>query len=423
MGIKSGLVRRYVVALAVVAVSVALAACGDDSNDSGGGASAKPGDAKLYTEIPASGCGSKPTVPTDDPDGVLAELPKTQQAGYESLSIPTLASGWADFKPKGDPPYTVGLNLVPSINDYIGQINDTLAASLKESPNVGKVITKTSQSTTDVVGQLANFDVILREKPDIILSAALQPTPFAQAVDRAAKQGVPVLSLLNPVPSKNSINVSFNLYEGLANSTATMLRLIGGKGNTMFASGIPGDMATDLGLKAYKDAIKSCPDVKDLGQVYGNYTNSIAKRETLTFLATHPQKIAAVGNAASMAPGVMQAFQQSGRPMPIVQDTAGQKGSLGYWRQNSDYQGVGYGTPPAPTARTVVNVALRVLEGQGPKLNNIVTLAPPITPANLDQWAEPGWTLATVGSANGPDKVIMSDAYLNPMFKNGAAPK
>ena len=96
---------------------------------------------------------------------------------------------------------------------------------------------------------------------------------------------------------------------------------------------------------------------------------------------------------------------------------------FGYWRQHPEYRGAGYGAPPAPTARTAVNVALRILEGQGPKLNNFVTFAAPITPANLDEWAEPDWTLASSGSSNGPDPDMMSDDYLNTLFNRGAAPK
>lgn len=353
----------------------------------------------------------------------MAKLPEAVRANYESLSIPTLKSAWSDFKPDHGPPYTAGLNLVPSINDYMKKINDTLIGSSKASPKVGKVIVKTAQSTVDVVGQLANFDAMLRQKPDIIITAALQPVPFAEAVDRAAKQGVPVVGLLNLVPTKNSVNVGVNFYEGSARSTATMMRLIGGKGNTLYASGVPGDAPTDLGRKAYKDAIKLCPDVKDLGQVFGTYRNSIVKRETLTFLATHPQKVAAVGQAASMAPGIIEAFEQSGRPVPVVQDFTAQKGSLGYWRQHSDYRGTGYGSPPAPSARTAVNVALRILDGQGPKLNNLITVVPPITQQNLDQWSEPDWTLSTQGVADGPDRDLMSDEYLNAMFSRGAPPK
>ena len=421
MGIRSGLNRRTTAIMAAVLASVALAACGSDSSDDGGGSGTA--DASAYTDAPASGCGSQPEGSTIDPEGLVAELPEDHQAAYSGLGFPTVASAWSDFKPKGDPPYTVGVNLVPSGNEYMKQINETLVSTLKASPNVDKVITRTAQSFNDVVGQISNFDSLLRQRPDIIASGAIQPDAFATVVDRAAKQGVPVVSFLNPVPSKNSVNVTINLYEGIARSTATMMRLIGGKGNTFFMSGAPGDMATDLGLKAYKDAIKLCSGVKDLGQAYGTYTNSIAKNETLKFLATHPQAIAGVGNAASMAPGIMQAFQQSGRPMPVVQDTAGQAGSLGYWRQTADYHGTGYGSPPAPTSRTVANVVLRVLAGQGPKLNNLSTLASPITQQNLDEWAEPDWTLSTQGVANGPDKDLMDNDYLDPMFNSGAPPK
>ena len=414
---------RFAAVVVAAALAAGLAACGASSGSgesSGAGGSVE---AKLYTDVPSSGCGSQPAPAAIDPDGIVATLPKAQQAAYKSFPDPNLKSAWSDFKPDHGPPYKVGLNLVPSVNDYMSRINTQLVKSLKEYPQVGDVVSKTSTSVTDVVGQLANFDGLLREDVDIIITVAVQPNAMTAPLARAAKQGVPVVSFLNAIPDKNSLNVQYNIYESAAASTATMMRLLDGKGNVIWMNGIPGDAVTDIGRQAFDATIKRCPGIKNLGQIFGTYQNPTAKRETLKFLATHPQAIAGVGQAGSMGSGLMQAFEQSGRDMPIVQDAGAQEGSMGYWRHHADYPGTGFGIPPTPTARTAVNVALRTLQGQGPKLNNLINYGPPITPANLDQWAEESWTLQSPGTSEGPELEFMDDQYLNTLFNSGKAPK
>ena len=48
----------------------------------------------------------------------------------------------------------------------------------------------------------------------------------------------------------------------------------------------------------------------------------------------------------------MQAFKQTGRPMPIVPDSGLSKGSLGYWNQNqAEYHDSATSLPPVPAAR------------------------------------------------------------------------
>jgi hypothetical protein len=53
-----------------------------------------------------------------------------------------------------------------------------------------------------------------------------------------------------------------------------------------------------------------------------------------------------------------------------------------------------------------------MLKGEGPKVSNIVTIAPSITASNLDDWAEPGWTLQTPGQPDGPPNSLMTPDYV-----------
>ena len=160
------------------------------------------------------------------------------------------------------------------------------------------------------------------------------------------------------------------------------------------------------------------------GAVYGEFLPSAAQSQTAQYLATHPAAINAVWEPAQMASGVMQAFQRAGRPVPIVADTAPDRASLGYWEQHrSSYHGIAGDIPPIPSGDAVAEVALRMLEGQGVRTNDIVGLDPLITNENLNQWASPGWTLSTAGSVGGTRASFLPASQIDGYFDHPAPVK
>jgi hypothetical protein len=69
-----------------------------------------------------------------------------------------------------------------------------------------------------------------------------------------------------------------------------------------------------------------------------------------------------------------------------------------------------------PTARAVVEVARRMLDGQGVKLNTLVGEMPLVADANLDDWSDPSWTLSTPGAAPGAPQSFLPSTYLDAFF-------
>jgi ribose transport system substrate-binding protein len=158
------------------------------------------------------------------------------------------------------------------------------------------------------------------------------------------------------------------------------------------------------------------------GEIYGGFSESLAKQETLKYLATHPAKVDAVASLAGMGSGVLQAFKQSGRPVPLIAELGLDQGVLGYWRQNQGaYHAASAGLPPTAAARAIYEVAVRTLRGQGPRLNHLIGEVPLVTDANLAQWAQPGWGLQTVGTAPGLPQSFLPSSYLDAFFTRPAA--
>ena len=135
-----------------------------------------------------------PTKAPQDPDGVLASLPKDVQANYNLYGTPVLASAWANWKPKHPAPYKVGILWQPPINAFVKNTHDALVKTLKDSGEVDIVADLAPQSPTDVPGSLQEFGQIVAKKPDLIIVFPLAPEPFVEPINKAGAAGIPVVT-------------------------------------------------------------------------------------------------------------------------------------------------------------------------------------------------------------------------------------
>lgn len=406
------------VAVTLVALAATLAGCGATSGNTTAPMSLKA----ISLTPPATGCGSVPMTKLDDPDDLVAGLPAVDRAAYVDYDQPVLKSAWANWKPNHPGPYRVAIVWGPVVNQGQVLTLDTIESQLKRSPEIKSVIAST-QATLNVPAQLQQMSAAAQSGADLIITEPGEAEAFAGPVNQVAAKGVPVVTVLGGPAVATAINVDPNTYEAAAQSAARAMQIIGGKGSVLIAHGVEGIDVDNEESAAFAAVLARCPQVKDVGTITGDFDTATSKSQTLQFLSTHPQPISAVLEVADMAPGIMSAFQQSGRPVPLIDDIGNEKASLGYWRANgARYQGVGTGLPPIGLGDAVADVALRTLEGQGPKLNVITQQIPLITGQNLDTWSEATWNLRTPGVALGPSVPFMSDAFLNPLFTHGSTP-
>ncbi len=393
---------RLLLAAGMLVAACALSACGSSST----GGSTQTGTVASATP-PESGCGSFPAPAPKDPDGLVAGLPQELRELYGGYPYEVTKSQWADWKPSHAPPYTVGVQWGAFGSDFQLQLYKRIIADLKQNPDISSVIDQSTGANLDVGQQLAQTRSMILKKPDIIILEQTQPQAFKAIVDEAAKAGIPVLVVLDSI--KGAVNLTQNYYRGPGLSASVAVRQLGGKGNLLMVHSIPGVGSDNQAFEAYDAILQSCPGLKKAGEVFGMFVNATTKSETLKFLATHPQKIDGVLQAGGMATGIMEAFEQAGRPMPIVQDMTMLKGSAGYWRQHREtYLGAGTGFPLIDFAHHVATVTGNMLAGDGVQFSDVLGNMPTVTDENLDAWSEPGWTLKTPGTVLGPPR----DSYL-----------
>ncbi len=397
--------RQLVAGLAVVVLAAAaFAAYGASAGTSTTRAAAK--------------CGDIPKVAPKDPQKLVAKLPASLRAEYQGFSGQILPSAWTNWKPKGSPPYTVGVLFEALVNPFQSYAFNLVQKFLKRSKLVGQVIAVTAAKSGDVPGQLQLYESLVQQGVDIIVLQAASASGLAPAVEAAGKKGIPTVGIINPIDTRYSVDVVPNAYVSATRTTAEVMKILGGKGNVLLVHGVPGvqvDVDTFVG---FSKMLALCPDVKVVGEINGFFAPPAAKGAVLQWLASHADKVDAVLHTAVMAPAIIQAFLQAGRPVPSVIDIAAQKGSVAYWAQNASkgYKTAGDAGGGTSFANLVTRVTLRMLAGQGPKLSDIMWPHPLLTNANVSNYAQPGWTLDTPGTVENPKPTWLTDKNLDLLF-------
>src|SRR5690606_14279838 len=120
-------------------------------------------------------------------------------------------------------------------------------------------------------------------------------------------------------------------------------------------------------------AMKEYPDIKVEGPIAGMWTDQVAQAEVQRWLGTNPGKLDGILIQSASVVGGLRALQQSGREM-VPLTLASEEGALCYWRHHPDYVSAAIHTwPPGDDFEMGWNIMMRTLQGQGPKIQSILT--------------------------------------------------
>jgi len=410
--------RRWrIAAAAVLAVSVAAGttvAVGTTAASTGARAAA------------AQKCGQDVVYTNQDPQHILPSLGAAIQARYGSWPYTVAASPWASFKGVKKP-WKIGLIMFPIGSpwqqDLVNEAKKEFAQAKAKGLVTGSLVTyiQPSQSTATPEQQIAAIQNMVSQGVNGIMILPLAGSPLGPAVTAAGKAHVPVVVLDNVIPnSPYAINVWSENNSPAAAGVAGLVK----SGNVLVVRGIAGNTVEQAFQNAAVADIAACPGLKVIGTVYGNWTNATAKSAVLSFLASHPGlTINAVIQNGIMMAGIVDAFQTAGDPVPPISDGGCQGGDLSWWLgHKATYKTVGVCFNGFQTAYSEFRILLRVLGGDGLKVNDVAILAPVVTNANISVYATPNEPLSWGGEPLGPLNAYCSESCLNGYFRTAGTP-
>lgn len=366
----------------------------------------------LAASASAGGRGGAATSP------LVAKLPPKLGALYDSTTDPIKPSLYTTFKSKPKPWRFCFADSYEG-NDWRLDVRKELERLAKQFKGQVSGL-DVAVSNGDVALQNSQIRSFVNKGCSVILSIPASATGINAAIGYSFSKGVPFVAFAGAVTSPYAINVDSNYFIWGRDMAEAIAKTLGGKGNVVMVKGIEGQPVAVAENKGAESVWKKYPGLNVIARVNGNWTPSVTKSVMLQTLSTHPQSIDAVWTTGSEMRFVAQTFQQAGKPVPLV--TGSPTGdSLAYAKTQTGTRLVGGAVLPTWTADTAFRVAVRLLEGQHPKLNTLMVPIPPFSSQRLSQWFRPCMTESSVTPFPVSPTDPLPEPLMNGYFTNGKA--
>lgn len=316
----------------------------------------------------------------------IEKLPAALQAEYTNsatpvarvdlsgFTAPTGAYKWCHSESYQGNPWRVALT-----NELKRLVNGLIAEGVVSSFEM-------SDSNGDASLQISHIRSFTEKGCDIITSVPGSATGLNAAVEAAAQAGIPFVTAAASVTSATAFNVDSNYYKWGYDMAKNLSDKLGGQGNVVMVEGIAGISIVDQQRAGAQAAFATFPDVKVVRVVNGDWTPSVTKSVILQTLATHPGQIDGVWTTGSETRVIAEAFEQAGRPLPVVTGSISGD-ALGYWTANRDkYRFTGGAVLPSWIGQSLFRVSSRIMAGQVPLVNTMMIPIPAVDQASLAGW-------------------------------------
>jgi ribose transport system substrate-binding protein len=203
--------------------------------------------------------------------------------------------------------------------------------------------TTAENQATEQVQQIQNL--ILQGYKAIAVDA-VSPTALNGIIKQACAAGVTVVSFdgIATEPCAYRIAVDF---QGMGRMQVDYLaKRLNGKGNLLEIRGLAGVSVDDEIHAGMVDELKKYPNLKVVGSVHGDWTQTVAQKQVAGILPTLP-KIDGVLTQGGDGFGAAKALQEAGRPTPII-ILGNRQEELAWWadQKKTGYQTMSVTIPP-----------------------------------------------------------------------------
>lgn len=315
----------------------------------------------------------------------LQALPEAVRALYTD-PVDVAPAEFADFKAPAKPWRWCHSESYMG-NPWRVTFNDELARLVngaKEAGAVSEFIV--SDSNGDATQQISQIRSFIERGCSVITTIAGSSTALNAVIEDAYKAGIPVITSAGAVTSSYAVNVMHNQNLWGYQMGKGIAEALPDGGTILQVEGISGHPLVQQENAGLEKAVAESGNLTIVRKVSGEWTGTTTKSVVLQALATTPQQIDAVWSTGSEARFIAEAFQQAGRPLPLIAASISGD-ALGFWHENQDaFKFYGGEVSPHVAAQNAFRVALRIVEGQKPIVNTIIAPMPTITQADLPTW-------------------------------------
>lgn len=228
----------------------------------------------------------------------------------------------------------------------------------------------------DVDLQIQHIRNFMNMGVDAIVVDALSTTAINPVLEEAMEMGILVVAEDMPITSEKIWQIRPRHETWIEELARYVFERIDGKGSIIYLSGISGAPVSDMRDEGFYKALEDYPEIELLTVAQGNWDPSLAKQAMVEVLAAFP-KIDAVVSQDGQCISVIQAFEEEGRGVPIMNGEYSRP-FCEYWAGNleNDFTSYAIVHGPGQPITAALGMTINLLQGKEFKkdLPEIVTV-------------------------------------------------
>jgi ribose transport system substrate-binding protein len=191
------------------------------------------------------------------------------------------------------------------------------AENAKKSGYISDYIIQNGDGTVNA--QIAQINSFILKGVDAIAINAASPTALNSVIQKALDEGIVVVAFDSIIEGLDGVyNMDYDFYSMGEKKTEYVMDKLGGKGNVVVVRGVSGS-SPDIGVyNGIMSVLNKFPNVKKVTEIYGEASATVSQENMLKVLPSLPEIDAVITFCGNDSIGVVNAFEQSGREVPIV---------------------------------------------------------------------------------------------------------
>ncbi|WP_246754799.1 sugar ABC transporter substrate-binding protein [Rhizobium lusitanum] len=174
---------------------------------------------------------------------------------------------------------------------YIGNDWQAEAANMVKALAASKEYADKINLNVQVAGpnaqrQIQQINAMVQAGAEAIVVYPISPTALNQVVKSACAKGVKIIAYDGEITEPCAYNVTIDQAEAGQKTAEWLVDKLGGKGNIIMVTGVPGTSVDTARTAAAKEVFAKHPDIKIVGEAVGMWSQAVARTEISKLLST-----------------------------------------------------------------------------------------------------------------------------------------
>jgi ribose transport system substrate-binding protein len=282
--------------------------------------------------------------------------------------------------------YRIYLSMSYIGNDWQAEAANMIKAMAASEPMRAKLQLETQVAGPDAQKQIQQINAMVQAGAQAIVVFPISPTALNQVVRAACDKGVVVIAYDGAIDEPCAYNVHIDQREAGRVTGEWLANSLGGRGNIVMLTGVPGTSVDTERTEAAKAAFARYPGLHVTAEGVGMWSQAVARTELSKITATHPWAqidglwlqvgcftAAAMEDEAGLGDAQKKPCAgegANGHRVQMLKHAEGVKGASGVYRPMG-YPSISYASPPYSGA-LALKLAVQKLDGQEiPKLTTL----------------------------------------------------